>query len=241
MTIIKLKTTASTNTYLRQFFEEKNPEELTAIVAEEQTAGRGQQGNHWESETGKNLLCSVLLFPGFLPLTENFLLSECIALSVKKTLNLYVNGISVKWPNDIYWNEKKIAGILIENEVTGNRYSQSIAGIGININQQQFRTYQPEAISLQQITGRKFDTSQILNELIDNIGSFYEKLKQGDYTSIEKSYHESLFRKSGFHFYSDKNGLFSAKIETVSRDGFLHLITDLEEKRSYMFKEVQFR
>lgn len=240
MNIVKLKTVSSTNTYLKELSENRDLEEGTVVAAEEQTSGKGQRGNSWESEPEKNILCSMLLFPDFLPIKENFLLSEIIALAVKKTLDMHTENIVIKWPNDIYRDEKKIAGILIENELLGSQYSKSIIGIGININQDFFNENVPNAVSLKQITNFEFDLNTLLRELIDNILFWYEKLRQGESDLIENEYRQSLYRKTGFHLYADKTGSFRAKIEKIGRDGFLHLITDEGEKRKYMFKEVNY-
>jgi len=239
MTIIPVETVASTNSYLKEL-EKQIFAEGTVIVTRNQTAGKGQRGNSWESEAGKNITCSMLLYPSFLPLQRFFLLSEAIALGVKETLDVYTDGITIKWPNDVYYQERKIAGILIENELTGNAYSLSIAGIGVNINQEHFLSNAPNPISLKQITGREYDIEALLRELIQNVLDRYEQLKAGDAGNIIRMYHEALYRKTGFHRYEDSEGIFSARIDCVSDDGLLHLITDRNEERSYAFKNVRF-
>jgi len=241
MNIIPVETVASTNDYLKKLAHRKFLEEGTVIVARNQTEGKGQRGNSWESEAGKNITCSILLYPSFLPLQRYFLLSEAISLGVKETLDTYVEGITVKWPNDVYYSERKIAGILIENELTGNEYNLSVAGIGLNINQERFFSNAPNPISLKQITGREQNTEAILKELIQNILYWYERLKDGDTEILIRMYHEALYRRTGFHRYEDSEDIFSARIDHVSDDGFLHLVTDRNEERSYAFKNVRFK
>jgi len=240
MTIIPVETVTSTNSYLKELAHRQVLEEGTVIVTRNQTEGRGQRGSSWESETGKNITCSILLYPSFLPVQRFFLLSEAIALGVKKTLDAYTEGITIKWSNDIYYQERKIAGILIENELTGNEYSLSIAGIGVNINQEHFLSDAPNPVSLKQITGREHDIEALLREMIQNILCRYEQLKTGNTESIISMYHEALYRKTGFHRYEDSEGIFSARIDYVSDDGFLHLVTDRNEERNYAFKNVRF-
>ena len=240
MDIIKVETTKSTNAYLKELANKQVVTEGTAVAASNQTEGKGQRGNSWESEAGKNITCSLLLYPSFLLTRQIFLLSEAVSLGVKETLNTYTEEITVKWPNDIYYNEQKIAGILIENELTGNEYNMSVVGIGLNINQEHFFSDAPNPVSLKQITGKDYDTETILKEMVKNIMNLYEKLKAGDAENIIQMYHEALYRKTGFHRYEDNDGIFNALINRVSDDGLLHLITDNNEERSYAFKEVRF-
>lgn len=150
--IIRLEETTSTNNYLRGLVGKESLPEGSIVVTEYQTAGRGQVGNTWESEPGKNLMFSIILYPDFLPANRQFLISQIAALSVKETLDAYVDGITVKWPNDIYWRDKKICGMLIENDLTGHSLYCSVIGIGININQREFLSDALNPVSLVQIT-----------------------------------------------------------------------------------------
>jgi BirA family biotin operon repressor/biotin-[acetyl-CoA-carboxylase] ligase len=238
--IIPVETVASTNSYLKELAHKQILEEGTVIVARNQTEGRGQRGNTWESEAGKNTTCSILLYPSFLPVQRVFLLSEAIGLGVKETLDAYTDGISLKWPNDVYHQERKIAGILIENELTGNEYNLSVVGIGVNINQEHFISKAPNPVSLKQITGKEWDTEALLKELVRNILCRYERLRDGDTEALIRMYHEALYRNTGFHPYEDKEGIFYARFDRVSDDGYLHLITDRNEKRNYAFKTIRF-
>ena len=240
MNIITIEKVNSTNTYLKELAHRQVLKEGTAVVTHNQTEGKGQRGNLWESEAGKNITSSLILFPLFLPVQQIFLLSEVVSLGVKETLDAYTDDITIKWPNDIYYKERKIAGILIENELTGNNYNMSVVGIGLNINQERFFSDAPNPVSLKQITGKEYDTEIILKEMVRNIMIFYERLKTGDAEKIIQMYHKSLYRKSGFHRYKDNDGIFDALINRVSDDGTLHLITDCDEARSYAFKEVRF-
>ena len=239
MNIIHIETVDSTNSYLKDLAHKQFLEEGTVIVTHNQNAGKGQRGNSWESEVGKNITCSILLYPSFLPVQRFFLISEAVSLGVKDTLDAYNDGITVKWPNDVYHLERKIAGILIENELMGNKFNLSVVGVGLNINQERFLSDVPNPVSLKQITGMNYDTEAILKELVQNILYRYEGLKDGDTESMIRMYHEALYCKTGIHRYEDKEGIFYASIDRVSDDGFLHLITNRNEERSYAFKNVR--
>lgn len=238
--LIHISETNSTNNYLQSLCSKQKVEELTVVVADFQTSGRGQRGNSWESDSGKNLLFSIVIFPEFLEARRQFLISQIISLAIKEELDTYTTDISIKWPNDIYWKEKKICGILIENDLMGRNISQSIAGIGININQETFHSFAPNPVSLRQITGKEFDLFEILKNIVLRIQSYYSLLKKGNTESIVCQYEMSLFRKEGMHRFKDANGEFLARIIRVEPEGRLILEDEMLNKRGYMFKEVEY-
>lgn len=238
--LIHINETNSTNNYLQSLCSEQKVEELTVVVADFQTSGRGQRGNSWESDPGKNLLFSTVIFPEFLEARRQFLISQIISLAIKEELDTYTSDISIKWPNDIYWKEKKICGMLIENDLMGRNISQSIAGIGININQETFHSFAPNPVSLRQITGKEFDLFEILKSIVLRIQSYYSLLKKGNTESIVCQYEMSLFRKEGMHRFKDANGEFLARIICVEPEGRLILEDEILNKRGYMFKEVEY-
>lgn len=178
--LIHISETNSTNSYLHTFCAKEKVEEFTTVVANFQTSGRGQRGNSWESEPYKNLLFSFVLFPEFLEARRQFLISQVVSLAIKEELDTYTTDISIKWPNDIYWKEKKICGILIENDLMGRNISQSIAGIGININQETFHSSAPNPVSLYQITGNQYDIFEVLRNIMLRIQSYYCQLQKND-------------------------------------------------------------
>lgn len=237
---IHIEQTDSTINYLKAYCQEHEAEEFTTVVADYQTAGRGQRGNSWEAEKGKNLLFSFVCFPRFLQARRQFLLSQIVSLSIKETLDAYTEEIFIKWPNDIYWKEKKICGILIENDLTGKDISQSIAGIGINVNQKTFSSPAPNPISLWQITGKEHSPEQLLKEVMQRLKSYYDLLKRDECGIIAQRYDQSLFRRHGLHPYRDAQGNFSAEIVRIEEDGRLILKTEKGEERGYMFKEVEY-
>lgn len=238
--LIHISETNSTNNYLQSLCSKQKVEELTVVVADFQTSGRGQRGNSWESDSGKNLLFSIVIFPEFLEARRQFLISQIISLAIKEELDTYTTDISIKWPNDIYWKEKKICGMLIENDLMGRNISQSIAGIGININQETFHSFAPNPVSLRQITGKEFDLFEILKNIVLRIQSYYSLLKKGNTESIVCQYEMSLFRKEGMHRFKDANGEFLARIIRVEPEGRLILEDEMLNKRGYMFKEVEY-
>lgn len=238
--VIHISETNSTNNYLKELLQTQNVDEGTVVWADFQSAGKGQRGNGWESEAGKNILFSIVLFPGFIKAGEQFILSQIVSLAVANCLQEYIEGISIKWPNDIYWNEKKICGILLENTILEDNIGHSVAGIGININQENFRSDAPNPVSLKQITNRDYNLEEILKTVVDNISMYYQQIKIGKTYSLIKQYKESLFRKDGYHLYNDGISNFLARIQDVDSSGILILKTKEGEERHFAFKEVKY-
>ena len=236
--LIHLGETDSTNRHLRDLCNDSPLEELTTVVTEFQTAGRGQRGNTWESEPNQNLLFSFVLYPTFIEARHQFLLSQLISLAIKETFDEYAEGFSIKWPNDIYWKEKKIGGILIEHDLTGSRIARTLVGIGLNINQQTFHSPAPNPVSLQQITHQEHNRLQLLAQIMKRVKEGYQQASTQNNTNIKSRYHEALFRKEGLHHYKDASGLFLAKIVCIEPDGMLVLQDEQHIERTYAFKEV---
>ena len=238
--IINIKETKSTNHYIREIgLKEKLPEG-SVVVADFQTAGRGQIGNVWESEEGKNLTFSLILYPEFIPSNQQFLISQIAALSVKETLDAYVSDVTVKWPNDVYWKDKKICGMLIENDLGGRTIFCSIIGIGLNLNQQIFYSDAPNPVSLTQITGEEYDRQEVLNRFLHIFYAHYLQLLQENYDTIRKSYRAALYRRDGYYLYSDADSHFEGRIYDIESTG--HLVLQMKDGtlRRYAFKEVSY-
>lgn len=236
--IIRLDETDSTNRYLQQLLAKRALPEGSLVVADYQTAGKGQVGNSWEAERGANLLFSLLLRPDFLPANRQFLISQIASLSVKETLETYTDSIRVKWPNDVYWKDRKICGMLIENDLAGEYLHTSVIGVGLNINQQCFRSDAPNPISLAQITGQPHDREEVLQRFLHTFFSYYIRLLQEDETAIRQTYREALYHGDGYYRYADKTGTFEASIEEVEPTGHILLRLRDGEIRRYAFKEV---
>lgn len=236
--IYHLDETHSTNSYLTEKCRSEALPEFSVATTNFQTAGRGQRGNSWESERGKNLLFSLLLYPSMVEAKEQFILSQMIALSIYDILKQHTNFLSIKWPNDIYWKEKKIAGILIENELIGTTIKQSIIGVGVNVNQLNFKSDAPNPISLREITGKHYDNEVILHEIIARLKYYYSLLSAESTVIIKNNYLKALFRNEGFHLYKDNGGKFRARIITIEPSGELILQKENGERKGYFFKEV---
>jgi len=168
---------------------------------------------------------------------ELFLVSQLVSIAIKKALDEYTTNITVKWPNDIYWNDKKLAGILIENSLQGIKIMSVVIGVGLNVNQKSFFSNAPNPVSLSQITGKRQNRKQLLQQICQNIMELYYEM---DKEKIRKIYAESLYRKSGFYSFEANNETFQAKIKEVQTDGMLELETEKGELKSFYFKEVQF-
>ena len=229
--------TNSTNDLCWEMNREEYLPDGFVIYTDFQSAGKGQPGNAWESAKGKNLLFSIVLHPLHVPMDELFMLSELVSVAIKKALEVYTSEITVKWPNDIYWKDKKIAGILIENSLQGNRIKTVVIGVGLNVNQREFVSKAPNPVSLQQITGRQYRRKQLLLQISQNIEDLYKKFNKDEIRSI---YAESLYRKVGYHTYREESDLFQAKILEVHDDGQLILEKENGDRRGFYFKEVQF-
>lgn len=238
--LIPIEEIDSTNNYLSELGEREPVEEFTVALADFQTAGKGQRGNSWEAEKGKNLLFSFVLYPTFLEARRQFVLSQIVSLSVKEELDEWTTGISIKWPNDIYREDKKICGMLIENDLTGMYIARSISGIGININQEHFLSNAPNPVSLKQITGQEYDRYTILGNIMQRVKTYYAALQKGETAYIARRYEQALFRKEGMHRYRDSDGEFNARIVGVEADGHFILEDENGRIRRYVFKEVQY-
>lgn len=239
--VISLDETSSTNLELKKIQKVSPQPEGSIIMADFQTEGRGQAGNSWFSGRGTNLLFSFLLYPHIVPAKEQFIISRIVSLALKNILDRFTPGITIKWPNDIYWNDKKIAGMLIENSLTGSNIDFSIVGIGLNVNEGNFPEDLPNPVSLNQITGHLYNREHLLNDFFEEFFLLYRQLQNGDKVMIEEKYMRQLYRTDAFYWFEDKNGRFRARIINVLPSGHLILQTETEkEERKYAFKEVAF-
>ena len=238
--VIRLKEVESTNVYVRQLLNQEEVPEGSIIVADNQTAGKGQPGNTWETEAGCNLTFSLVLHPDMVPSNRQFLISQITALAVKDALEKQISPIKVKWPNDIYYKDKKICGILIENDLMAKHIITSILGVGININQPFFRSDAPNPISLYQLLGKQVDRNEVLSAFVKALFFYYTQLIKGEESKIQQLYLNSLYRGKGIYPYTDSKGSFDALIKAVEPDGHLVLKDTKGQIRRYIFKEVSF-
>jgi len=252
--MIELDEVSSTNTFLRDY-RPIHPTDITLVTAEYQSAGRGQATNKWESERSKNLLFSILVYPQALPLSHIFLLSEAIALAIREAILNHLSSpplmgggregtsaVTVKWPNDIYVGDCKMAGILIENEFKGTSIDRCIIGCGVNINQSHFLFPPPPTpISLHQILGHDTERRFVLENIMEAFLRRYAQLQAEHYDGIQHEYHAALYRRDSWHNYVDVYGDFRAEIQAVEPSGHLILRDEMGDFRRYAFKEVSFR
>lgn len=210
-----------------------------AVAANHQTAGRGQRGNVWSSEPGQNLLMSLLVRPGMsLEVANQFLLSQTVALSVHAAMRCYGIDTRLKWPNDIYVGECKLAGILIELDYRGAFVEQAIIGIGLNVNQSEFPPMDRVPVSMKMLSGRDFDVKDVLNTTLDCFSHYYSLMKLGG-GCIEAEYRELLLGFGEKRRFIDANGAFEAVVEGVGPMGHLLLRRDGCSLSCYAFKEVE--
>ena len=239
--VIAMAETSSTNTELKQRQLKKPLPEGSIVMADFQTHGRGQAGNTWYSGKGNNLLFSFLLYPHSVMAKDQFIISRIVSLALKNMLDTYIVGVTIKWPNDIYWNNKKIAGMLIENSLTGQHIDFTIVGIGLDVNEEEFPKELPNPISMKQITGITYDRKEVLTAFFREFFLLYRALQIGEVDSIEHEYMKHLYRNDNPHWFEDKDGRFKATIKNVMSTGHLVLETFPDkEERIYAFKEVTF-
>lgn len=238
--IIFLKDAVSTNTTASEYLRSGRAREGMVIRAGFQSAGKGQQGNRWESEDGKNLLFSIILFPDMVDPAEQFIIAQFISLGISDYLSGHISGCKIKWPNDIYAGNDKIAGILIENSITGSAISSTVAGIGLNINQIVFPDRIPNPVSLRMVTGKEYDISVCLPELLSCLDVRYKTLITGDRDQIRGDYRASLFRFGEWHEYRTGEGMFTGRIVAVGQTGCLMVEDRTGKTREFSFKEIEF-
>ena len=233
-----IKSTPSTNDFLKDFIRKNKVPEGFTVYTDFQTKGKGQVGNKWNAEKGKNLLFSIIIFPSDILIPLQFIISQIISIAVVKTLEKYIDNVKIKWPNDIYWNNKKLGGILIENSLQSNFIKYSIIGVGINVNQIAFPSEIPNPVSMKQIIGKSLDRKRIFEDIIGNFSVLFNDRNK---FNIKEKYLNSLFRKDEFYPYKTIDGeLFLAKVADIESDGKLILQTSKNEIKEFYFKEIEF-
>lgn len=211
------------------------------ICAERQTAGRGQRGHVWSSRSGCNLLFSVVWEPRFLSVSEQFLLSEAVALALTDVFAAYGIGTKIKWTNDIYAGDRKIVGILIEHNLSGDRLARTIVGIGVNVNQVEFDPSLPNPSSMRLCTGREYDRREVLERLSGALAARYDQLERGMRAELQAEYRSRMYRLDERHEYRYPDG---RRVEAVLRgvrpSG--ELLLEFEDGRceGFLFREIEF-
>lgn len=238
--VIDLAAVDSTNTYIKNLLAESRPPEGTVVTTLAQQAGRGQAGNSWLSEPGKNLTASYLFYPSFMEAGRQFYLSMAVALAVKDCCEyLLKDEVKIKWPNDIYYHNSKLGGILIENSISGANLTTSIAGIGLNVNQDAFDPGLPNPTSLKLITGKDFDLTEVRNLLSAFLEKYYLQARQQHYNFLDKAFTTSLYRYQQTHEFKKGDKVFKGEITGVTKEGKLIIDSGGKEQR-FAFKEVEY-
>jgi BirA family biotin operon repressor/biotin-[acetyl-CoA-carboxylase] ligase len=230
----------STNSHAAHLLKNNDLTEGTIIYTNYQSAGRGQIGKRWESEDDKNLLISIILFPSMINPDDQFYLSMIVSLGICDFLRRYIPVCSIKWPNDIYVNNDKIAGILIENSILGNQIENTIAGIGLNVNQDKFYSDAPNPVSLSLITGMSYDLTLCLNQLASDLDKRYKQLISENFIQIKQEYVTRLFRLNEWCNFRDMNDVFSGRVVSVTDNGRLLIEKRNGDISEFSFKEVYF-
>jgi len=235
----------STNTYAMNLLRNVNPIEGTIVYTDNQTQGKGQRGALWTSKIGQNMTVSVILKPQFLSIDNTFYLSKISALAVYDVLtDILVNSqydIKIKWPNDILVNQRKIAGILIENNFTTHSIQYSVIGVGLNINQQEFGDFERAAISLKLLLNEDIDRKMVMELFFQKLEKWYLKLKEQKFDLIDKTYLNYLFGMGQIIDFEDsQKNKFKGKVVGVSRDGKLQIENSDLTVKNFDIKELKF-
>lgn len=241
--VINLEQVDSTNSYLRReaarLFACQPQCDIFVAVADEQSAGRGQRGAVWNSAKGENLLISLVVRPSKLNVSECYLLSVVTALALKGAMNNFGIETIIKWPNDIYANDGKLAGVLLETDIESSFVSQAIIGVGLNVNQRQFPSMSRRPVSMALICDCAFLCNEVLRVLLEEFSRYYTMLLSGEKESLCSLYKESLMGVNAPMLYRDADGEFQAVVHDVRNDGRIILKRSDGTLSSYAFKEVE--
>jgi BirA family biotin operon repressor/biotin-[acetyl-CoA-carboxylase] ligase len=232
----------STNRYAMEYLEQHDLPDGSLILAVDQFSGKGMQDNSWESEPGKNLTFSIVLYTDFLPSARQFMLNKVFSLALRDFAFSLLNSgdIMVKWPNDLYIGLRKAAGMLIQNTILGNELVRSVVGIGININQDVFRSGAPNPVSFLQVTGREYDLDRCLIDLCGFMDDRYRQLREDRFEEIDRDYLSGLLHLGEYHPYDINKRRIEARITGV--DEFGRLILETRDRKMIVAdqKEVEF-
>lgn len=211
------------------------------VWAEHQTAGRGQRGHTWIGGEGENLMFTMVFSPDFLPPVRQFFLSEAVALALVDAMRDYGIEARIKWTNDIYVDDRKLVGILIEHKLLKGKMARSIVGIGLNVNQLEFDPLLPNPVSMAQAAGREFNRREVLHSVAEHIMTRYDELRAGNLEALRQEYCSLLYRLNEEHWYAWPDGEhFRGTIRGVDMSGGLQVEHSDGHVASYMFKEIEF-
>ena len=243
MKITRFKTLESTNQYLQNLLNEGIDIVDNIVVTDYQTSGRGQGKNVWESEDGKNLLFSIALDMSFLKAENQFLLTQIVSVTMINVLKKYLpeESLSIKWPNDIYFNDKKIAGILIKNEIRGMMMGTSIIGIGLNVNQTSFNEDLPNPISMKMITGNDFELEELLSAISYQLSTVNGQQQIFNFQFSTFNYTNKLYRYKQWALYEHEGQVKEMMITGYDQFGRLILKEKNDREVVCDLKEISFK
>lgn len=232
----------STNLQAVREIQDRTARDGKVIWTEEQTQGKGNGTNQWESEKGKNLTFSLLVEPNFLKPAEQFILTQLISISLYETLShiLSPEKLFIKWPNDVYYDNKKIAGVLIQNYVKGQQINFAVIGVGLNVNQKIFLSDAPNPASIIHFTEKEMSIQPLLDEILKTFAKYYETLNDPqNRIELHEKYLKHLYLRNQWANFTDESGTFSGKITGINDYGQLHIKDSDGNKRTYGFKEIK--
>jgi BirA family transcriptional regulator, biotin operon repressor / biotin---[acetyl-CoA-carboxylase] ligase len=236
--LIYLPTCHSTNDVAQDLIQNNDIIDGTVILAGHQTQGKGQRGNVWESQPNQNLLMSLVIKASFLKLQNQFFVSKIVAIAILKALKkIPIDQVCIKWPNDIYVNQKKLGGILIESSLLGKEIQYMVIGIGVNINQEHFSN--PRATSLKVLLGQNQDTGQVASQICESIEEYLEDLKKENFEKIQHEYLHYLLGINQMRLFKNKKGIFEGIIRNVCPNGQLE-IEENGHQKYYDTKEIEY-
>ena len=233
---------SSTNAYAAELVAKNNPSDGTVITTYNQVQGKGQGGSFWESAPDKNISATIILHPKFLAARDQFVLNQAISLGVLDFVKNYIHaGAKIKWSNDIYIFDKKIAGILIQNNLRSRNLATSIVGVGININQVEFKSDAPNPTSLKLETQKEFNLDELLEVLCKKIEARYLQVKTNNFQPIQSEYLDNLYRYMEDSLFQLPNAdeIFEGRIIGIGEFGKLLLQTN-EGLKEFDTKEIKF-
>lgn len=236
--VIYMPSCHSTNDIAQELVRKYDKSEGTIVITDEQTKGRGQRGNNWDTEAGKNLTFSLILKPRFLNATKQFYLNMAVSLAIAESVETQLKSdqIQIKWPNDLLINKHKVCGILIENSLAGSVIGSSVVGVGLNVNQENFAL--PFATSLRQVSGEQYELTAYLEKLVLLLEKYYLILKAGDFTSLKEQYFARLYGyKSAIKLKCEYE--FVGQIIDLDEYGRL-VVEEKDSRHVFDFKEVRF-
>jgi BirA family biotin operon repressor/biotin-[acetyl-CoA-carboxylase] ligase len=236
---IELRSVDSTNNYAMAQVHAGLAHHGTAYFAHEQRAGKGQRGKNWVSTEGESICISIVIEPTFLPLSRQFTLSALLALACHDLLSQYLaaEGLRIKWPNDLYWRDRKTGGILTETICRGNQWIYAIAGIGLNINQTVFPEDLPNPVSVRQVTRKVYPVLELAKELCQLLEKRYKQMEEQGPATLLKRYNELLYKRNLPVQLKENGRSFKAVVREINKEG--QLVTGDNPERKFDFGEVE--